>query len=60
MMNREMATWRNECFGKMDTHVVHTIPNHHPTKMNVRPKIVVKIILAAKVLVRHSTTYLLS
>ena len=32
-MNRITATWRNECFGKMDDHNVHTIPNHHPTKM---------------------------
>ena len=33
----------NGCFGKkMDDHPVNTIPNHHPTKMDVLPKIVFK------------------
>ena len=32
----------------MDDHPVHTIPNHHPIKMDVLPKTVVEIILAAK------------
>ena len=31
------ATWRNGCYGKMDDHPVHTIPNHHPTKIDVLP-----------------------
>ena len=39
----------------MDDHLVHTIPNHHPTKMDVLPKTFVQIILAAKWLVRHSS-----
>ena len=30
-----------------DDHLVHTIPNHHPTKMDVLPKTLVQIILAA-------------
>ena len=53
-MNRITATWRNGCFGKMDDHPVHTIPNRHPTKMDVLPKTIVQIILGAKWLVRHS------
>ena len=32
----------------MDDHPVHTIPNHHPTKMEVLPKTFVKIVLPAK------------
>ena len=47
-MNRIKATLRNGCFEKMDAHPVLTIPNHHPTKMDVLPKNVVQIILAAK------------
>ena len=31
------ATWRNGCNGKMDDHPVPTIPNHHPTKIDVLP-----------------------
>ena len=31
-------TWRNGCFGKMDDHLVHTIPNHHQLKMDVFSK----------------------
>ena len=33
-----------------------SIPNHHPSKMDVLPKTFVQIILAAKCLVRHSST----
>ena len=47
-MNRIKATWRNVCFEKIDDHLVHTIPNHHPTKMDVLPKTFVQIILATK------------
>ena len=47
-INRTMAYWRNGCFGKMDDHPVHTIPNHQPTKMDVSQKTFVQIILAAK------------
>ena len=42
----------------MDDHPVHTRPNHHHTKMDDLPKTFVKIILAAKWLVRHSSTSL--
>ena len=35
-----MDTWQNGCF--------HTIPNHHPPKMDVLPKVVLQIILSAK------------
>ena len=47
-----MDTCRNECFIQMDDHPVHTTPNH--------PKIItfLQIVLAAKWIVRHSTTYL--
>ena len=56
-MNRITATWWNtRCFRKMDDHPVHTIPNHHPTKMKVLPKTFVQIILAAKWFVRLSNT----
>ena len=44
-MNRITATWRNGCFGKMDDYLVHTIPNHHLTKMDGLSKTVVQIIL---------------
>ena len=47
LKKRTMDTWRNGCFGKMDDHLVLTIPNHHPTKMDVLPKTVVQIILSA-------------
>ena len=50
-MNKRKDTWRNGCFGKMDAHPVHTIPNHQATKMNVLPKTFLQIILAAKWLV---------
>ena len=51
-MNRIKTCWRNGCFEKMDDHLVHTISNHHPTKMDVLPKSFVKNILAPKWLVR--------
>ena len=38
---------------KMDDHLVHTIPSHQPTKMDVLPKTFVEIILVAKWLVQH-------
>ena len=41
---------------RMDDHLVHTTPNHHPPKMDVLPKTFLQIILAAKWLVRHSST----
>ena len=41
----------------MDDHPVHTIPNHHPNKLGcILTKTLVQIILAAKWLVRHSST----
>ena len=55
-MNRITATWQNRCFGKMDYHPVHNIPNRHPTNMDVLPKTFVQIILSTKWLVRHSST----
>ena len=48
-----LAKW---IFKKMDDHPVHTIPNHHYTKMDVLPKTSVQIILAGKWWVRHSST----
>ena len=36
---------------------INILPNHHPTKMDVLPKICVQIILAAKWLVQHSSTF---
>ena len=33
---------------KMDEHLVHTIPNHHPTKMDIHSNTFVQNILAAK------------
>ena len=41
-MDRTTDAWHNECFRKMDNHLVHTI--------------FLQIILAAKVLARHSST----
>ena len=29
-INRITATWQNGCFGKINDHPAHTIPNHHP------------------------------
>ena len=40
----------------MDDLPVHTTPNHHPPKMEVLPKTFLQNILAAKLLVRHSST----
>ena len=42
--------------GKMDDHPVYTTPNHRPPKMDVLVKAFLKIILAAKRLVWHSST----
>ena len=39
-----MATWRHRCFRKTENHLVHTIPNHHPPKIDVLPKTFVQII----------------
>ena len=55
-MNRITATWRNECFERMDDQQAHTTLNHHPPKMDVLQKTFLQIILAAKWLVRHSRT----
>ena len=41
---------------KMDDLPVHTIPNHHSTKIDVLQKTFVQIILAANWLVPHSGT----
>ena len=41
---------------QMDDHPVHTIPNHHPTKMDLLLKTFVQIILDANPLVQHSST----
>ena len=54
-MKRITATWRNGYFGEMVVHLVHAIPNHHLTKIDVLPKTFVQIILAAKWLGRHSS-----
>ena len=53
---RITATWRNGSFGKLNDHLVLTKPNHQHSKMDVLPKTFVQIILAAKWLVRHSST----
>ena len=53
-----MNTWQNGCFGKMNDHPVHNTQNHHPPKIDVLPKTVLQIIIAAKKLVRHSSTRL--
>ena len=45
-----------DALNKIDDHPFHSIPYHHPTKMNVLPKTFVQIILAAKWLARHSST----
>ena len=51
-----MDAWQNGCFKKMDDHLAHTTPDQHPPKMDVLPKHFLHIILAAKLLVRHSST----
>ena len=33
---------RNGCFEKMYDELVHTAPNHHPSKMDVLPKLFFK------------------
>ena len=58
-MNIITATWWNGCFGKMDDHPVHTIPNHHHTNVDVLPKTYAQINFAAKSLLRHTSTYIL-
>ena len=50
-MNRRTDALQNGCFRKMDDHLVH-----HSPKMDVLPKTFLQIILAAKQLVRHSST----
>ena len=52
-MNRITATWQKGCFDQP----VYTKPNHQPTKMDVLPKTLIQIILAAKWSVRHSSTF---
>ena len=37
--------------------IIRFIPHHHPTKIDVFPKTFVQIILAAKWLVRHLSTF---
>ena len=55
-MNRRTDAWQNGGFRKIDDHLVHTTQNHHPPKMEGRPKTFLQIIPAAKLLVRHSST----
>ena len=55
-MNRRTDAWQNGRFIKMFDHPFHTTPNHHPPKMDVLQKTFLQIILAAKWLVRHSST----
>ena len=50
-INRIIAALQNGCFGKLYDHPVYTIPKHHHTKMDVLPKTLVQIFLAAKWLV---------
>ena len=47
-MNRRSDTWQKGCFRKMDDPLVHTTFNHHPPKMYVLPKIVLQVMLVAK------------
>ena len=47
-MNWRTDAWQNGFFRKRDDHLVHTTPNHHPPKMDVLPKTVLQIILAAR------------
>ena len=55
-MNRRMYAWQNGCFRKINDHLVHTTPNQHPSKIDVLSKSFLQVILAAKWLVRHSST----
>ena len=54
---RKTATGQNGCcFGKMDDHPVHTIPNHQPIKMDVLTTTFFLQIILSKWLLRHSST----
>ena len=53
-INRRTDAWQYGGLRKMDDHLVHTTPNHHPPKMDVLPKTFLQIILAANWLVQHS------
>ena len=55
-MIRRTDTWWNECFGKIINYSVYSALNHNPLKMDVLPKTFLQIILAAKWLVRPSTS----
>ena len=51
---RKTATGQNGCcFGKMDDHPVHTIPNHQPIKMDVLTTTFFLQIILSKWLLRH-------
>ena len=52
--NRRTDAWQNGCFRKIDNHLAHTTPNHHPSKMDILLKTFLRIIHAANWLVRHS------
>ena len=56
-INIKMDTWQNGGLRKMDNLPVHNTPNPHPPKMDVLPKAFLQIILAAKWLVQHSSTF---
>ena len=53
--NRITASWRNGCFKKMAVSH-HTKPPPYPPKIDVLPKTFLKIILADKLQVWHSST----
>ena len=55
-INRRTDAWQYGWFRKMNDHLVNTTPNHHPPKMDGLPKTFLQIILAAKWLVRYSST----
>ena len=55
-INSRTDPWQNWCFRKMNDHLVHTTPNHHPPKWIVLPETFLPINLAAKWLVRLSRT----
>ena len=52
--SRRTDAWQNGCFRKRM--IIWFTPNHHPPKMDVHPKKNLQIILAAKCLVRQSST----
>ena len=56
MKNRRKDAWQNGA-KKMDDHLVHTTPNHLPPNMDVLQKPFLQIILAAKWLVQHSSSF---